>query len=74
MQIAAESNDKCVIQIDSNVSKIVFTNNEARRAGSSLYASQYTHVISTTIMKYLKPSTETMKHIMRSTSILQTPN
>ena len=34
----AKSNDKCVIQIDSNVSKIVFSDNEARRGGSSIYA------------------------------------
>ena len=33
-----ESNGKCVIQIDSNVSQIVFSNNEAKRAGSSIYA------------------------------------
>ena len=30
--------NKCVIQIDSNVSQIVFSDNEARRAGSSIYA------------------------------------
>ena len=32
------SNNKCVIQIDSNVSKIVFSNNGAKRAGNSIYA------------------------------------
>ena len=34
----AESNSKCVIQIDSNVSQIVFSGNDAKRAGSSIYA------------------------------------
>ena len=35
---SAESNYKCVIQIDSNISKIVFSDNKAKRAGSSIYA------------------------------------
>ena len=34
----SDSNDKCVIQIDSNVSRIVFSDNEAKRAGNSIYA------------------------------------
>ena len=34
----AESNDKCVIQINSYVSQIMFSDNEAKRAGSSIYA------------------------------------
>ena len=33
-----QSNDKCVIQINSSVSQILFSNNEAKRAGSSIYA------------------------------------
>ena len=33
-----KGHNKCVIQIDSNVSQIVFSDNEARRAGSSIYA------------------------------------
>ena len=56
---SAESNDKCVIQIDSNVSKIVFTNNEAKRAGSSLYAKPIYSCYNNNNMEYLKPSTET---------------
>ena len=33
-----KGHNKCVIQIDSNVSQIVFSDNEAKRAGSSIYA------------------------------------
>ena len=34
----AERNNECVVQIDSNVSKVLFSNNEAKRAGNSIYA------------------------------------
>ena len=34
----ADSNGKCVIQIDSNVSQIIFSDNEAKRSGNSIYA------------------------------------
>ena len=33
-----ESNDKCIIQIDTDVAHIVFTDNAAKRSGSSIYA------------------------------------
>ena len=56
----AESNDECVIQIDTDVSQIVFTNNEARRAGSSLYAKPIYSCYNN--LKYLKPSTETIAY------------
>ena len=34
----AVSHNKCAIQINSNVSQVVFSNNEAKRAGNSIYA------------------------------------
>ena len=34
----AKTHDKCVIQVDTDIKQIMFTNNEARRAGSSIYA------------------------------------
>ena len=33
-----KTHDKCVIQVDADINQIVFSNNEARRAGSSIYA------------------------------------
>ena len=59
---SAESNDKCVIQIDANVSQIVFTNNEARRAGSSIYAKPIYSCYINSNLEYLKPSTETIAY------------
>ena len=57
-----ESNDKCVIQIDSNVSEIVFLNNEARRGGSSIYAKPIYSCYINNNLEYLKPSTETIAY------------
>ena len=34
----SKTHDKCVIQVDADINQIVFSNNEARRAGSSIYA------------------------------------
>ena len=39
----AVSNYKCVIQIDSKVNQIVFSNNGAKRAGNSIYAQPIYH-------------------------------
>ena len=36
--IHARGDGKCAIQIDSNVKQVIFSNNEARRAGLSIYA------------------------------------
>ena len=34
----SKTHNKCVIQVDADINQIVFSNNEARRAGSSIYA------------------------------------
>ena len=58
----ADSHDKCVIQIDTDVSQIIFLNNEARRAGNSIYAKPIYSCYINNNFKYLKPSNETIAY------------
>ena len=58
----SESYDKCVIQIDIDISQIIFLNNEARRAGNSIYAKPIYSCYINNNLKYLKPSNETIAY------------
>ena len=59
---SADSHDKCAIQIDTDISQIVFLNNEARRAGNSIYAKPIHSCYVNSNSNYIRPSAEAIAY------------